>query len=587
MSSSGLTGRLRRIVGPNASERFVLGAIALAVFVLTLIPLVFLLWTSVWSGFPGDFSGSFTVENFVAVYVNGSFDALELFGNSLFVAAGTTVVSITFGLLFAWLLVRTNLPTKGAMELVLLAPYAIPVYIYAFMYIVTYGSQQGLVLVSLQRFLGLESVPIDVFSRWGIAFVVGINMVNTVYLLTAPALQNMDPALEEVGRIHGASLPTTLRTISFPLVIPAILSAVLVTFLRGLGEFSVVAILGAPEGFDVYATAIWEAVRLRAPPQYGEAAALAFSLLIVTAAFVWYYRRITGRKQDYMTVRGRGYRARRWDLGGWRWPLAGGLWVLLFFVWLLPVLVMVLVSFHSLWTGQPDVTVLSTEHYVTALTDVRLRGAFFNSVFVAVASATIGTVLVVGMAYYTERTEYRFRGVVDFLSLTPMAIPGIIMGGSLLFTFLWVGRIHPLVDLYGTLWIMVIGSIIVYIPISSRIAVGNIVQIHTELEEAARIVGASWGRSVREVFVPLFKTPMAIIWFYLAIQVFHLLTIPIMTYSTGTEVIPVEVFTLYTRGAELELVSAISTLFVAVTVVVLLALRWFGVTIYDMNARSN
>ncbi len=588
---SGLTSRLptkvvgwaSNPIGRDLEKRVILGAAVLSTAVLVLIPLVFLLWASVWSGYPGDFSGTFTIVHYVSVYLEGAYDVLGLFSNSLFVAAGMAAIAMGFGLSFAWLLVRTNLPTKGAMELVLISPYAVPVYIYAIMYIATYGPDNGLVMTHLMNAFGLETAPFNIFSGWGIVFIVGMNAVTTFYLLTAPALQNMDPALEEVSRIHGASLVRTVRSISFPLIVPAIFSATLVTFLRGLGEFSVVAILGAREGFDVYATAIWASVNLRAPPKYGEAAALSFSLIVITAVLVWYYRKITARKEDFMTVTSRGRKPQIWDLGKWRWPIAGMIWVVLFVVWILPIVVMVLVALHGVWFGNVDPSNLTIAHFAEAVTDSRLRRAFFNSVVISVGGATLGTGLVVTTAYFTERTNYRFRGVVEFLSLSPLAVPGIIMGTGLIFTSLWVGKLHGLLDIYGTLWIIMIGSIIIFIPVSSRIAVGNIVQIHTELEESARVFGASWLQQMREVLLPLFKNTTAVLWFYLLIHIFQLLTIPIMTYTTGTEVLPVTVFNLWTKSANLELVSAISTIFIGLTLLVLLLFRVQGITFYQID----
>jgi len=569
----------------NQEKRLVLGTAVTSTAILVLIPLVFLLWSSVWSGYPGDFSGALTLENYLSVYVQGAFDVVGLLSNSIFVAIGMAAIAMVFGLGFAWLLVRTNLPTKGAMELVLISPYAVPSYIYAIMYIATYGPDNGLVMTALTEALGLEAAPVDLFSPWGIVFIVGLNAVTTFYLLTAPALQNMDPALEEVSRIHGASLARTVKSISFPLILPAIFSALLVTFLRGLGEFSVVAILGARDGFQVYATAIWAAVTLRAPPQYGEAAALSLSLVLITAVLVWYYRKVTARKESYMTVTSRGREPRTWDLGKWRWPIAGGLWTILIVVWVLPIAVMVLVALHSVWYGHIDPSAFTLEHFVRTFTDSRLRDAFANSILVSVGGATFGTGLVVLTAYFTERTESRFRGIVEFLSLSPLAVPGIIMGTGLIFTALWVGKLHSLVDIYGTLWIIMIGSIIVFIPVSSRIAVGNIVQIHSALEESARVFGASWIQQVREILLPLFKKTTAVLWFYLLIHIFQLLTIPIMTYTTGTEVLPVTLFNLWTKDANIELVSAISTVFIGLTLLVLLLFRAQGITFYRIEGK--
>lgn len=564
-------------------KRTVLGAIALTVALLTLIPLCFFLWTSVWTGYPGQFSAAFTVENFVSVYLEGGYEIPRLLSHSVFVAVGMTLIAVSFGLLLAWLLVRTNLPTKGAMELVIISPYAVPGYIYAIVYVATYGPDTGIVTTYVTELLGLQSSPFPLFSPWGITVVAGINGVTTIYLLTVPALQTMDPALEEAARIHGANIVSTVRSVTFPLILPAIVSGALVTFLRGMGEFSVVDILGSRNNFEVYATAIWEAIRQVSPPQYGEAAALAMSLLVITVVLVWYYRRITSRKADFMTLTGRGGQPRRWDLGRFRWPIAIAVWIVIGVVWLLPILVMVVVSLHSTWAGHLDLSKLTLTHYVSAITDQRLRRAFTNSVFVSVTGATIGTVLVIGLAYYTERTAYRFRRLVDVLSLSPLAIPGIILGSSVLFTFLWIGTLVPFLNLYGTLWIIVVGSVVVYLPFASRIAIGNIVQIHADLEESARIFGASWLQQLREIFLPLSKKTTAIIWFYLAIHIFQLLTIAIMTYTSRTEVAPIAVFNMFHQQANIEFVSAVSTLFIGMMLALLAVFRFFGVTFYELD----
>jgi iron(III) transport system permease protein len=286
-----------------------------------------------------------------------------------------------------------------------------------------------------------------------------------------------------------------------------------------------------------------------------------------------------------MTLSGGRYQPQPWDLGKWRWPIAAVLWLVLLVVWIVPIAVMVLASLQATWLGAVDLSELTLAHYAEAVTDPRLREAFTNSLVVAVGGATLGTTLVVGLAYYTERTAGRFRGLVDFLSLTPLAVPGIIMGSSVLFTFLWLGNVHPLLNLYGTLAIIAIGCVIVFVPVSSRIAIGNIVQIHTELEEVARLSGASWLAQMREVFLPLFRNTTSVIWFYLALNIFQLISIPVMVYTSDTVVIPVKLFELYMFRPDIELVAAISTIFIALTMLLVLVLRAFGIRFYALGAR--
>jgi iron(III) transport system permease protein len=193
--------------------------------------------------------------------------------------------------------------------------------------------------------------------------------------------------------------------------------------------------------------------------------------------------------------------------------------------------------------------------------------------------------LVVEVASYTQRTRYRFAGLVEFRTLAPLAIPGIVFETSVLFAVLWIGSLTPLLNFYGTLWIIVIGSVVVFIPFASRIAIGNVVQIHSELEEAARVAGASWLAQMREIFLPLFKNTTAIVWFYLLVHIIQLLTVPLMTYTSSTRVLPVDIFEIYYQQANVEFVSAVSTVFIGLLLLLLLLFRAFGVTFYELDRR--
>jgi ABC-type Fe3+ transport system permease subunit len=270
------------------------------------------------------------------------------------------------------------------------------------MYITTYGPDHGLVTTTLVGALGLEAPPFDIFSPTGIVVVAGVDAVTSVYLLTAPALQNMDASLEEVARIHGANILQTVRSVTFPVILPAILTALIIRFLLGLGEFSVVAILGAREQYEVYATAIWKAVRLRAPPEYGQAAALSISLLLLAAVLVWYHRKVTSRKEDYMTETGQGYQPKTWDLGRWRWPVTGALWLALALVWILPIVALV-ASYMSIAGERETGSIKLLLGLPNTRTDVVLGKAVGRSLTVIIPLlVAFGLAALINIAMYNE-----------------------------------------------------------------------------------------------------------------------------------------------------------------------------------------
>lgn len=566
---------IRTVLARN-SKRAILGTTAVLMLYLVLTPFVFLAWSSFWSGNPGSFEGHFTLQNFIAAYTSPN--TYFLYINSFMIAIGTLAVASFFGISFAWILARTNIPTKGLLELTLLSPYAIAGFLFALMYVFTWAPDVGLLYKFFEAQLGI-ALP-SVYSVWGIILVTGINKTPTFYLLTIVAFRNLDPSFEEAARIHGAGIFQTIKEISLPVAKPAIAAAMMLTFISGLGIFSIVAILGIPSGFHVFATKIW-VVSSAIPANYGLASVLSASLVVITAVLIWYYRKITKRKEDFMTITGSGYKPKQWDLGKWRWPVAGMMWLVLGVFWILPGIVMVLISFHRGYAGHLELHTLTLEHYKSVLNNPTAQRAFENSLIVGVVGGVFGTAMATLVAYYTERTEFRFRGFVDFMSMTPKAATGIVMGISVLFTYLWAGKYLP-IAIYGTLLIIIIGIVTNYIPTSSRMAVGNIVQIHDELEEVARVSGATWIQQMREIFLPLFSPTLAVIFFYLFIHLFRNLGIAIMTYSPGSEVVAIIIFNKWYMEANLEATAALSTIFIGFMAALLVGLRLIGIKFYEV-----
>lgn len=559
-------------------KKGVLVGAAIVTIYLAITPFVFVLWTSIWSGPPGSFEGQVTLAHFVAAYTDPS--TYEVMFNSFAIAIGMLSIAMFFGIIFAWLFARTEFPTKDWMELVILSPYAVPGFVYAFMFIFLFGPRIGLANTYLIEWFGFDEAVFDIFTIWGVIFVVGIDSVTTAYLLIVPALRNMDPSIEEVSRIHGGDFYTTLTEVSLPVVKPAIASATLITFVKGLGTFSAVAIIGLNFNFHVFSTKVWVASTLVIPPAYGYASALSVTLLLITAVLIWYYRRITKRKEDFMTITGSGYQPRKWKLGKWKWPLTLSLWVVVLAIWVVPVAVLALVAFHPVWLGEVSPGLMTLEHF-DILTSSLAKRAFYNSFVLGIVGGLIGVFLVTLFSYYTERTDYRFRGVADFLSLTPMAAPSIIFGASVLFTYLWLGKLTG-IELIGTLTVIIIGLIGKYLPTISRMAAGSIVQIHNELEGVARTHGASWSEMMVEIFFPLYKGTMGVIFFYLFVHMFRALSIPLLLYGTGSETVSVIIFNAWTARQNLEQVAVLSIAFILIMAVILVAIRLAGYSFHEV-----
>ena len=585
MSTADITDSLERLTRHThkltrlVTEQLVLKAAALVVLYLAVTPFIFVIWTSFWTGRIGSLDGAFTLQNYVQMY--SSAEVYLLFINTLTITLGMFAIAMTGGVAMSWLIGRTNIPTKGYLELVILAPYAIPSFIYALMFIFAFSPQAGLVNHYWME-LGFETSLFNIYTVWGILVVMGIDAVTTVYLITIPSLTNLDPNLEESSRIHGANMLETIRRISLPVVVPSLASAGVIVLIRGIGTFASVAVIGVRFGFDVFATRIWEVTSQQYPPNYGYATALSVTLILVTGFLILTYRRITKRKEDYMVVTGEGYRPSTWDLGKWKWPITVGVWCVMVFVWIIPILIVFIASFHTLWAGEIELSKVTLRHYATVLSsDSRFWKGMSNTLVISFWAAIFGTTLVTLAAYYTERTQYRLRGVVDFFLIAPMAFPGIILGTSVLITYLFFNNLFG-ISILGTIWIIVIGVTTNDLPTTSRIAIGNIVQIHKELEEMARISGANWLEQMRSVFMPLYKGTLGILLFYWFIGATKTLTIPLMLYVGSTEPISVYLFGAWYFQANFEAVAVISVIFMGLMGVILASLKIFNIKFYEL-----
>ena len=223
-----------------------------------------------------------SIGNFLTVAMNPNVAAA--LGNSLLACGGGTAVAVAIGLSFAWVVVRTNTPWKGLIASAGMLPLFVPPLVAGVAWSILGSPKTGL----LNLILSKMGIPwrFDLYTMPGMIFVFGIYYAPYVYMFTAAALRNMDPALEEAAEISGASATRTMATVTFPLIMPAILSGMLLSFIVMLGIYGIPAVLGAPANISVLTTYIF-ALTAWSPPKYNTAAAVAVILMIVTGVLVF------------------------------------------------------------------------------------------------------------------------------------------------------------------------------------------------------------------------------------------------------------------------------------------------------------
>jgi iron(III) transport system permease protein len=478
-----------------------------------------------------------SLRNFIVLFGDTKFYTAAL--NTLICGAGATVISLVLGFCLAWIVARTDTPGRRCFEVLNLIPFFLSPYVGAVSWIYLAAPNSGLIQ-NLLAPLGIQLGFLNIYSLGGVIFVLSLFYTPYVYLFVIAPMRQMDAALEDAARVHGAGFWYTLRHITIPLLMPALLSGALVVFVTSAGLFDVPLALAAPKGIRTMPTEIYGLVQY--PSDFGKAAAFGMVVLAVTILLALWQRHYLGRRR-YDTVSGKGYRPRivRLRPAGRIAALALEI-VFIGTSVVLPIIALLLVSFSSLWTGTFNPAYLTTANYDYVLFGYELaQQAILNSLYLAIVGATLGVGISVLQAYYLQRGAGRARGLIDAILSLPLGIPGIILGLG----FLILAIRTPL---YSTLTIILIAYIARFFPFATRTIAAMLISINPELEQSARASGASWLQTMRLVLLPLLRPALISAWLMLFVIFIRELGATILLYAQGTETISVALVILSDRS---------------------------------------
>jgi len=478
--------------------------------------------------------------------------------NSLIFASGSAGLSFILGTLLAWLTERTNTPLRGLFVPLAVVPLILPGVLESIAWIFLLSPKFGYLNVWLMNLFGLKSPPFNVFSLPGMIWVHSVGQVPLAFLMMVAAFKSMDPSLEESAMMSGARTWQTFKRITLRLLMPTAGSVLLILFVRTLESFETPALIGIPARIYVYTSEIFLAFN-EYPPDYGRGGALAVGLLLLSAIGVWLYTRATKEGKKFQTVTGKAFRPRQFDLGPWRWLGLGFLTTYFLFVVLLPFLVLFWASFLPFFAAPSldALSKLSLDNYRYLSGFRPFWEAMKNSILLATLTATVAMVLTSLVAWIVYKSRLRGAWLLDFLAFVPITIPGIVMGMSLILLYV----AFPL-PIYGTIWLLLIAYVTRFIPYGMRSASGSILQIHSELEEAAAASGASWWETFRRVTLPLLRPGFAAGWIYICIVSFREFSTSVLLATGESRVLSILLFTMFEQG-QVTVVAAIGVLMIA------------------------
>ncbi|MBZ8131954.1 iron ABC transporter permease [Afifella sp. IM 167] len=488
--------------------------------------------------------------------------------NSLIFATLAATIVVAMGTAIAWVVERTDSRFRKWAQVFSLIPIIIPAVTLVSAWIMLLGPRGGLINLIWQEVTGSSEPLFNVFSFAGMIWIATLQELPLAVLWLLPVFRAMNPELEEAGRTAGASSARVLFRITLPLLRPALAGAWMIFFIYSLGALSVAILIGMPARIFLYSTEIYLATT-RMPAQYGLASLYSLLFLVVTIVCIAVYYRLIGDTGRFATVGGKSFRPRIMPLGRWRLAVDGALLFLVLMIAGLPIMILLwnaVMPFPQIpsWEALDRFT---TKNFGAALAYGPAMRAVWNSLWIGTI-AGIGTSLLgtaIAWMRLRQTDSYGLVSITEQAAMAPMAVPGLIVGVSLLWFFLAVP-----VGIYATPWILVIAYVILHLPYAVRITSSGLMQLHVELEEAGRVSGAGTGQLLRLIVLPLVGPTILSAIVYTSLRAFREYSASIFLISPGNEVFSVVVLDMW-QGGNSNLLAAYTVMVMALLVILLVA----------------
>ena len=549
------------------ARMILLGVVSAIIILLVLPPIGVLLFSSVRSTadrLPFE-ATNFTASNYIHVFFSDV--TYRLLFNTALYAVGTVALALGIAISFAWFLERTKVPFRRTMFVLILAPMGIPIIIQTMAWILLANPTTGLFNVMLRSLLGMKGGPgpLNVYTVTGMVLVSALTFVPVIYIMISGVFSRIDPSFEEASHTSGGGTWATIRRISMPLLSPALFAAAIYYLVIAIELFEIPAMLGMPKKIFVFSTVIYYAIHpLTGFPDYGLASTYGTLLLFTAGVLIYLYARHIRHAERFTTVTGRGYRPRLIDLGRFRFVPVLLMSGYFFLAVGLPLLVLVWTSLAPPYAkiSLSVLPKLTLNAYRSMVRYPDLWVAIQNTLLIAAATSLIAMLLSTLTSWLSVRGGIRGATLPDRLSFVILGVPSVVLALALIFIFTAV----PL-EIYGTIWSIVIGLVTLSLPFGTRLVSAAFLQIHRELEEASATSGGGMRSTFLRIVLPLLWPSVARGFLWAFVRALRETTTPLMLYAAGNQTIAVILWFLWVEDGEFGLASAIAVSLTVVTTV--------------------
>ncbi|WP_181164662.1 ABC transporter permease [Amaricoccus solimangrovi] len=502
--------------------------------------------------------------------------------NTFLIVGGSSILALAFGSLLAIINERTDGSIRGLGTFMPVAPLMLPSITGVLGWVVLFDPRVGMVNVILRDVFGFAAGsgegPINVYSWGGMLLAYTVHLVPAIYLIIAAALRSLDPSVEEASRIFGAGPIRTWWRVTLPAIRPALFEAWLLSVINAIAMFAVPVILGTGAGVEVISVSIWTYLT-QYPPNQQAAIVLAGGMLAVVLLLRGIQWRLvpSGRQA---VIGGRGVRGTMASLGALRHVARAIVIGYILISLVLPLIGLFIVSLEPFWTANVPWERLSFSNYTRILTQnpTTIR-ALVNSLILAAMGATIFMAVAAFLRLYARQSTGQtgkglfsrsFDGIVDFVTSMPATLPHSMVGVAFILAFSrW-----PL-DLYGTIWILLLAHAVMELPYASASAKSAASFIGRELAESSRIFRASEGTTMWRILVPLALPGLAAGWVLVFIKILGEVTASAILAGTSNPVVGSVLLDLWLQG-NFPMMTAFALIIWVITSVLVILVLWLN-----------
>ncbi|MFM9967486.1 MAG: ABC transporter permease [Burkholderiales bacterium] len=516
-----------------------------AASVAAMLAVVF--WLSFADGLPGDPALTYTLKHYQNILLDGF--TYTVLWNTLVFSGVSLMVSLLFGLPLAWLIERTDFPGKPVVFTFMTTGLLIPGFAVALGWVFLLHPRIGIFNQAMMTLFGMQEAPFNIASVIGMGLIEGLSLSPVVFIMTSIVFRTMDASFEESARMSGATLWQTLWEVTLPLARPGIMAASIYVFAIGFAAFDVPAVIGLSGRIYTFSTYVFQQMNpSEGLPEYGAVATLGMIMVLLALGLSLWYGKLQGQAPRFAVVTGKAYRLHVVRLGRWKAPIIALVCGYFCLTQLLPLAMLIWAS------GLPYLQAPSAQAFAAfslknyfSLPQEQVLVGMKNTAILMVLVPTLTVAASVAISWVVVRSRLSFRGVFDFFAFLPHTVPSIVFSIAAWLLALFVLR--GVVPIYGTVWILVIVYVIVRLSYGTRMVNSALIQIHRELDESARMSGATTGGVLQGVLLPLLTPTLLYAWIWIALLTYRELTLAVALATTNNQPLSVVVWTLVSTSS--------------------------------------